>query len=234
MGKLYLYLTYLLTYTSVVPCDSGPLYVVVEYARHGNLRDFLRDRRSRRSHRPHHSSSGRTDRGSTDSSAATTERRGAKAAVYNRPAPPLDKPQLSVKDLVSFAYQIARGMEYLSAKMVGYTLFCLIQADSQWRFHAGAGGTGPQIVASPQFSRPPNLAVLLTQCGQLILGKISKCGASRCQILRQKCTKLDFRWGSAQTPPGIAKSRADAATNDRCQSLTILGRCKEPHHDDAA
>jgi len=26
----------------------------------------------------------------------------------------------------------------------------------------------------------------------------------------------------------IAKSRTDAATNDRCQSLTILGRCKAP------
>jgi len=29
----------------------------------------------------------------------------------------------------------------------------------------------------------------------LILIKISKFGASRCQILRLKCTKFDFRWG---------------------------------------
>ena len=38
---------------------------------------------------------------------------------------------------------------------------------TQWRFHTGARGWGvqaPQIVA-----RPPNLAVLLTHCGQLIL-----------------------------------------------------------------
>jgi len=34
-------------------------------------------------------------------------------------------------------------------------------------------------------------------CGQLILRKISKIGATRCQILRLKCTKFDFRWGSA-------------------------------------
>jgi len=43
----------------------------------------------------------------------------------------------------------------------------------------GAGGTGPQIVA-----RPRNLAVLLAHCGQLILRKISKLDATRCQIFR--------------------------------------------------
>ena len=50
----------------------------------------------------------------------------------------------------------------------------------------------PQIVA-----RPPNLAVLLTHCGQLILRKITKFDATRCHMLRLKCTKFDFRWGSA-------------------------------------
>jgi len=66
-------------------------------------------------------------------------------------------------------------------------------ACQQWRFHAGAGGAQPlpQIVASP-----PNLAVLLTHCGQLILRKISKFDAIRCQLLRLKCIKLDFRWGA--------------------------------------
>jgi len=34
------------------------------------------------------------------------------------------------------------------------------------------------------------------RCGQLILRKISKIGATRCQTLRLKCTKFDFRWGS--------------------------------------
>jgi len=34
-------------------------------------------------------------------------------------------------------------------------------------------------------------------CDQLILRKISKFGATRCHILRLKCTSFDFRWGSA-------------------------------------
>jgi len=34
-------------------------------------------------------------------------------------------------------------------------------------------------------------------CGQLDLRKISKFDATKCQILRLKCTKFDFRWGSA-------------------------------------
>ena len=38
------------------------------------------------------------------------------------------------------------------------------------------------------------------QFGRLILRKISKIGATRCQILRLKCTKFDFRWGSALDP----------------------------------
>jgi len=41
-------------------------------------------------------------------------------------------------------------------------------------------------------------------CGQLILRKNSKIGATRCQILRLKCTKFDFSWGSAPDPDGGA------------------------------
>jgi len=62
----------------------------------------------------------------------------------------------------------------------------------QRQFYVGAGGHAPQIVASL-----PNLALVLAHCGQLILGKISKFDATRCQILRLKCTKFNFRWGSA-------------------------------------
>ena len=39
-------------------------------------------------------------------------------------------------------------------------------------------------------------------CGQLIVWKICKIGATRCQILRIKCTKFDFHWGEPQTPMG--------------------------------
>jgi len=36
--------------------------------------------------------------------------------------------------------------------------------------------------------------------------KISKICATRCQNLRLKCTKFDFRWGSAPDPAGGAYS----------------------------
>jgi len=52
----------------------------------------------------------------------------------------------------------------------------------------------------------PNLAVLLTHCGQLILKKISKLDATGCQILKLKCTKFDFRWGYVPHPAGGAYS----------------------------
>jgi len=36
--------------------------------------------------------------------------------------------------------------------------------------------------------------------GQLILRRIVKIVAIKCQILRLKCTKTDFGWGSAPDP----------------------------------
>ena len=41
---------------------------------------------------------------------------------------------------------------------------------------------------------------------QLILRKIIKIVATRCQILRLKCIKFDFGWGSAPNPTGGAYS----------------------------
>jgi len=40
----------------------------------------------------------------------------------------------------------------------------------------------------------------------LILRRIVKIVATRCQILRLKCTKIDFDWGSAPDPAGGAYS----------------------------
>jgi len=40
----------------------------------------------------------------------------------------------------------------------------------------------------------------------LILRKIAKIVATRCQILRLKCTKFDFGWDSAPDPAGRAHS----------------------------
>ena len=50
-----------------------------------------------------------------------------------------------------------------------------------------------------------NVVTLNTKFGQLILRKIIKTDATRmtrCQILRLKCTKFDFGWGSAPDPAG--------------------------------
>ncbi|XP_041440967.1 fibroblast growth factor receptor 1 L homeolog isoform X2 [Xenopus laevis] len=65
--------------------QDGPLYVIVEYASKGNLREYLRARRP-----------------------------PGMEYCYN----PMCAPDqlLSFKDLVSCAYQVARGMEYLASK----------------------------------------------------------------------------------------------------------------------
>ena len=45
-----------------------------------------------------------------------------------------------------------------------------------------------------------------TKFDQLILRKIIKIVAARCQILTLKCTKIDFGWGSTPDPAGGAYS----------------------------
>ena len=44
------------------------------------------------------------------------------------------------------------------------------------------------------------------KCGYLILRKITKSVATRCPILRLKCTKFNFSWGFAPDPAGGAYS----------------------------
>ena len=43
-----------------------------------------------------------------------------------------------------------------------------------------------------------------TKFDQLIIRKIIKIVATKCQILTLKCTKIDFGWGSAPDPAGGA------------------------------
>ncbi|CAH3168200.1 unnamed protein product, partial [Porites evermanni] len=72
--------------------QGGPLYVVVEFAPNGNLRQFLRKRRPTRE--------------IPTTLTALRERRPARE----------NSSTLTYMDLVSFSYQVCRGMEYLSSK----------------------------------------------------------------------------------------------------------------------
>ncbi|KAF6371726.1 fibroblast growth factor receptor 3 [Rhinolophus ferrumequinum] len=65
--------------------QAGPLYVLVEYAAKGNLREYLRARRP-------------------------------PGMDYSFDTCKLPEEQLTFKDLVSCAYQVARGMEYLASQ----------------------------------------------------------------------------------------------------------------------
>ncbi|KAK4818448.1 hypothetical protein QYF61_013135 [Mycteria americana] len=65
--------------------QDGPLYVLVEYASKGNLREYLRARRP-------------------------------PGMDYSFDTCKLPEEQLTFKDLVSCAYQVARGMEYLASQ----------------------------------------------------------------------------------------------------------------------
>lgn len=87
---------------------NGTLYVIVEYAPHGNLRDFLRMHRPASGYEP--------------------------AIGVNFK----DDKSLSQKALISFAYQIARGMEYLASRRVSSKHWIIISSASsdsscQWK-----------------------------------------------------------------------------------------------------
>jgi serine/threonine protein kinase len=71
--------------------------MVIEYAKFGNLRQFLRDRRP--------TNGEFIDTSTEEDSSADGEKRSNDEAI-------------TLSDLVSFAFQIARGMEYLESKKV--------------------------------------------------------------------------------------------------------------------
>lgn len=67
--------------------QDGPFYLIVEYAAHGNLRDFLR-----------------------------RHRMGGYLGIEEASEEREIEESLSERDLIIFAFQIARGMEYLSSR----------------------------------------------------------------------------------------------------------------------
>ena len=70
--------------------------------------------------------------------------------------------------------------------------------------HWGTWGTCPPSIATVVL-----IGLYFLKCtrfDQLILRKIIKIVATRCQILTLKCTKIDFGWGSAPDPAGGAYS----------------------------
>ena len=96
------------------------------------------------------------------------------------------------------------------------------RSHAHWWFDAGGrGDTGPQIVTTPaQFSRPPNCGYVPPKFSRALdtlrstdsQKKISTFDATRCQILRLKCTKFDFRWGSAPDALGSLQRSPDPLT----------------------
>ena len=80
-------------------------YVILEYAEHGNLRDFLKMQRP-----------------VSDGMEATGgyERSLTPQIPENEAITPL-----TTKDLVSFSFQVSRGMEFLSCKKVKLHFHCV-------------------------------------------------------------------------------------------------------------
>lgn len=75
--------------------QNGPLWVIVEYAPHGNLKDFLKQNRP-----------------------GTLQRRSDSDGYLDDSSLLAPKQQLGEKELIMFAFQIARGMEYLASRRV--------------------------------------------------------------------------------------------------------------------
>ena len=64
---------------------------------------------------------------------------------------------------------------------------------------------GTNCICHPFVIYRHTVTTRITKCtkfGQLILRKIIKIVATRCQILMLKFTKFDFGWGSAPDPAG--------------------------------
>jgi len=101
----------------VVICLLGPLHVIVEYAPHGNLREFLLE---------HRAAAGLS---------CCDEHQHDVTTPLSPPSCTENVTQLltlSYKDLLSFSLQVARGLNYMSSQMVNTTTATTISSNGYY------------------------------------------------------------------------------------------------------
>uniref|UniRef100_A0A915PIW2 receptor protein-tyrosine kinase n=1 Tax=Setaria digitata TaxID=48799 RepID=A0A915PIW2_9BILA len=100
---------------------TGPLYVIVELCKHGNLRDFLR------AHRPRDADSGSqvpettnvaAGAGSSSDHYLEPRRLQRKLTVVSTHDQPVLIKHLTQRHLVQFAWQVAKGMEFMASRKI--------------------------------------------------------------------------------------------------------------------
>jgi len=83
-----------------------------------------------------------------------------------------------------------------------------------------------KITPPPETTTLDGISKFCMKFGHLVLRKIMKLVATRCQILRLKCTKLDFGWGYAPHPAeGVYSAPPDPVAGLR--GLTSKGKGKK-------
>lgn len=125
-------LTSKLTRVSVPLPSAGELYVIVEYCHFGNLRSYLLKHKDSFCDTMDENQALAAPPGGADSKLADTVDGGGPAAAYKDPSKPyyVNKaggpggsadtvgPPLTTRNLICWAFQVSRGMEYLSCKKV--------------------------------------------------------------------------------------------------------------------